>query len=184
MLFFFSSCVAKANQEPYIKHIVTKGETIYQIAVKYQVTPFDIFRINPDAKNGIQENTVLLIPKNTSKITKEETKNIIHEVKAKETLYSIAKEYEVSIDQIKEWNEELLKDGLKKGQEIIVGKEKLPINESYVEVQKTKTATESFSHKVQPKETLYGIATKYDMSIEEIIAQNPDTKDGLKEGTI
>lgn len=182
-MFFFSSCVAKAKQEPYIKHNVVKGETIYQIAIKYQVTPFDIFRINPDAKNGIQENTILLIPKNTSKI-KEESKNIIHEVKAKETLYSIAKEYEVSIDQIKEWNEELLKDGLKKGQEIIVGKEKLPLNESYVEVQNTKTATESFSHKVQPKETLFGIATKYGISIEDIIAQNPDVKEGLNEGDI
>lgn len=188
IVFFFSSCAAKAKQEPYTKHTVEKGETLYQIATKYQVTPFDIYRLNPDAKNGIQENTILLIPKATTtkgaKVVKQETINIIHEVKAKETLYGIAKEYEVTIAQIEEWNKELLTDGLKIGQEIIVGKEKLASSENYIEVQKTKNTTETFSHKVLPKETLYGIASKYDITISEILAHNPEAKDGLKEGTI
>ncbi|KIX22522.1 hypothetical protein SY27_01395 [Flavobacterium sp. 316] len=186
VLFIFSSCVAKTKQDSFLKHNVEKGETIFSIAKKYQITPFDIYRLNPDAKNGIQENTVLLIPKRTVKETKAEaeTKNIVHEVKSKETLYSIAKEYEVTVAQIQEWNSELLKDGLKKGQEIIVGKEKSAVSENYVEVQNTKNTVETFSHKVLPKETLYGIATKYNISIDEIIAQNPDSKDGLKEGTI
>ena len=78
----------------------------------------------------------------------------------------------------------MLKDGLKKGQEIIVGKEKLPLNENYVEVQSTKNTTEAFSHKVQPKETLYGIALKYDITVDEILNQNPEAKNGLKEGSI
>ena len=130
VLLIFSSCAAKAKQDSFIKHTVEKGETIYQIALKYQVTPFDIFRLNPDAKNGIQENTILLIPKTASKVVSQETKNIIHEVKAKETLYSIAKEYEITVDQINEWNEELLKDGLKKGDLILTANGK-PIHNFY-----------------------------------------------------
>ncbi|NHN26857.1 LysM peptidoglycan-binding domain-containing protein [Flavobacterium jejuense] len=184
LFFVFISCAAKAKQDNFLRHNVEKGETIYQISRKYQITPFDIYRLNPDAKNGIQEGTVLLIPKTTTAIVKTETKNIIHEVKAKETLYSIAREYEVTVPQLEEWNVELLKDGLKKGQEIIVGKESLPVNENYLEVQSTKNTIETFSHKVQPQETLYGVSKKYGITIEDIIALNPDSKDGLKEGTI
>lgn len=66
--------------EAQIKHNVAKGETVYQIAKKYQVTPFDIYRLNPDAKNGVQENTTLLIPKAGSN-----TSGITHKVAPKET---------------------------------------------------------------------------------------------------
>ena len=185
LFFVFISCAAKAKQDNFVRHNVAKGETIYQIAIKYQVTPYDIYRLNPDAKKGIEEGTILLIPKASSvAITKKETKNIIHEVKAKETLYSIAREYEVSVPQLQEWNAELLKDGLKKGQEIIVGKEEVAVTENYLEVENTKNTVETFSHKVLPQETLYGISKKYNVAIEDIIAQNPDAKDGLKEGSI
>lgn len=184
VFFFFSSCVAKAKQDSFIKHNVEKGETIYSVARKYQITPFDIYRLNPDAKNGIVENTILLIPRKSTPILKQEVKTIVHEVKAKETLYSIAKEYEVTVAQLEEWNAELLKDGLKKGQEIIVSKEDLPLNESYVEVKNVKNVTETFSHKVLPQETIYGIATKYNISMDDLVSQNPDVKEGLKEGMI
>ncbi|WP_130733618.1 LysM peptidoglycan-binding domain-containing protein [Flavobacterium sp. J27] len=186
LFFVFTACAAKVKQDNFLRHNVAKGETIYQIARKYQVTPFDIYRLNPDAKNGIEEGRVLLIPNGSSKVTsvKTETKNIIHEVKARETLYSIAREYEVTVPQLQEWNAELLQDGLKKGQEIIVGKEALPVNENYIEVQNTKNTVETFSHKVQPQETLYGISKKYHITIADIIAQNPEASDGLKVGSV
>ena len=43
-------------------HVVVKGETLYAIAKKYQITPEDIIKNNPDAINGIKENQTLLIP--------------------------------------------------------------------------------------------------------------------------
>ena len=46
----------------YAKHIVLKGETITQIALKYKVSPSDIYNLNPDAQSGVQLNSVLLIP--------------------------------------------------------------------------------------------------------------------------
>ena len=60
-VFLFSSCVAQNSQDGVQKHIVAKGETVYQIAKQYQITPFDIYRLNPDAKEGIQENTTLFV---------------------------------------------------------------------------------------------------------------------------
>ena len=46
---------------------------------------------------------------------------IHHEVKAKEGLYGIAKKYNVSVEQLKDWNK-LSSDNLKIGQQLIVGK--------------------------------------------------------------
>ena len=43
-------------------HLVGKGETLYAIAKKYQLTSEEILSINPDAINGIKENQTLLIP--------------------------------------------------------------------------------------------------------------------------
>jgi ribosomal protein L23 len=37
---------------------------------KYQVTPYDIYQLNPDAQSGLKPNTVLLIAKQSA--TKKE----------------------------------------------------------------------------------------------------------------
>jgi len=41
-----------------------------------------------------------------------------------------------------------------------------------------------FVHKVLPKQTLYSIAKAYGVTQEELVAANPDAKDGLKAGSI
>lgn len=48
-------------------------------------------------------------------------KFILHEVQPKETMYSIAKKYEVSVDELKSWNE-LSSNELKIGQQIRINK--------------------------------------------------------------
>ena len=99
-----------------IKHVVAKGETVFQIAKKYEVTPFDIYRLNPDAKNGVKENTTLLIPNGSV------NKSITHVVGEKETIFGIAKKYNVSVSDIESWNKAVLQNGLKIGQQIFVSK--------------------------------------------------------------
>ena len=113
--------------QDYKKHKVEKGETVASIAKKYKITPYDIYRLNPDSKNGLKTDTVLLIP-NTSKapqqapVKEQPTKlaNTVHEVKAKETLFSLSKEYNVSVDDIKKANGTALDNGLQIGQKIII----------------------------------------------------------------
>lgn len=48
--------------QPTISHKVELGETIIMIARKYHVTPKDIYLLNPDATQGITQNTVLQLP--------------------------------------------------------------------------------------------------------------------------
>jgi LysM repeat protein len=160
-----------------IKHLVAKGESVTLIAKKYEVTPFDIYRLNPDAKNGVQENTTLLIPKATS------GKAVLHVVGEKETLFGIAKKYNISVADLETWNKATLQNGLKKGQEIFVSKP------SAADLKSVPTAFEipiavsnATTHLVEAKETKYGIATKYGLTVTELEQLNPQIVGGLNVG--
>lgn len=181
----FSALNAQVNNVK--EHKVSKGETVYQIAKKYQVTPFDIYRLNPDAKVGIEENTTLLIPSKVGEVKSNPIKadsSKKHKVLPKETLYSIAKMYEVSVADLKEWNEADLKEGLKIGQEIIVSVNYVPINTGFVEIEEVKTVSTVSSHIVKMQETKYGISKKYNISIEELERLNPQIVESLEIGQI
>ena len=43
-------------------HVVAKGETLYAIAKKYEISPDEILKLNPEASAGIKENQTLMIP--------------------------------------------------------------------------------------------------------------------------
>ncbi len=166
-----------------IKHVVAKGETVFQIAKKYEVTPYDIYRLNPDAKEGVKENVTLLIPKPST------GKAIIHEVGEKETLYGIAKKYNVAVADLEQWNKSTLALGLKKGQQIFVSKPTVSqVKTSTVSEKEVKpkwvVKPRQSNYEVQPKETLYSLCKKFDINQEELIKLNPDLQDGLKIGMI
>ena len=173
-LIFFFSLPVKSQ----IKHVVAKGETVFQIAKKYEVTPFDIYRLNPDAKNGVQENTTLLIPKATS------GKGVIHVVGEKETLFGISKKYNISVSDLETWNKATLQNGLKKGQEIFVSKPSAADLKSVPTpfVTKPKAVSNATTHLVEAKETKYGIATKYGLTVTELEQLNPHIVGGLNVG--
>jgi LysM repeat protein len=158
--------------------VVAKGETVTQIAKKYEVTPFDIYRLNPDTKNGVQENTTLLIPKATS------GKRVIHVVGEKETLFGIAKKYNISVSDLETWNKATLQNGLKKGQEIFVSKPSAADLKSVPTAfdSKPKAVSNATTHLVEAKETKYGIATKYGLTVTELEQLNPQIVGGLNIG--
>lgn len=173
-LIFFFALPIKSQ----IKHVVAKGETVTQIAKKYEVTTFDIYRLNPDAKNGVQENTTLLIPKATS------GKAVLHVVGEKETLFGIAKKYNISVSDLETWNKATLQNGLKKGQEIFVSKPSAADLKSVSTpvVSKPKAVSNATTHLVEAKETKYGIATKYGLTVTELEQLNPHIVGGLNVG--
>lgn len=170
----FSASVFGQN---YTKHKVAKGETIIQIAQKYKVTPYDIYKLNPDTQSGIQPDAILLIPKSIEKVASNEVpfKEKTYTVKAKETLYSIAKENNVEISDLEEANPFLKTDGLQPGQVLKIMK--------YEEPPKVQMATKNFStHEVVAGDTKYSISKKYGISVEELEKQNPEIKDNLPVG--
>jgi len=106
--------VKEVNGQYFILHKVEKGEGLYAISRRYNVDIDAIKKANPEAEGGLKLGQILLIP---TVIKKEES--IIHTVKTGETLYSISKQYTVSVDQIKIKNK-LASNNLTVGQVLII----------------------------------------------------------------
>ncbi|MCR4030363.1 MULTISPECIES: LysM peptidoglycan-binding domain-containing protein [Flavobacterium] len=187
-VFFISS--SAFSQEKVVKYKVSSGETINQIAQKFKVTPYDIYQLNPDARNGLTANSVLLIPTKTGEAKKEvaETKTttssgkeVIHEVQPKETFYSIEKKYGISDEALKAANPFLEKTGVQIGQKLVIpAKGSAP--KTAAKTVKEKGAEKYVYHDVQPKETKFGIAKQYNMTVAELEKRNPDIVANLPVG--
>jgi LysM repeat protein len=113
-------------------HTVEKGETLYSIAKKYGVSIKELIKLNPEAENGLQIGQKLNLTakdetkKNitTATLPSDTSKYIYHKVEKGQTMYSIAKLYDVSIDKIYQVNPQLENQGLKNGELIKIPKEK------------------------------------------------------------
>ena len=143
-------------QRNFIKHKVESGETVTKIAQKYQVTPANIFKLNPDAQNGLKPETILLIPKGNGVIIKEVVTNEVtsktHVVSAKETVYGLTKLYNVSEEELEKANPGLAENGLKIGEELNIPKIKAIVTPEKAVVSEAKNTQ---IHVVEAKETMY-----------------------------
>lgn len=180
--FVFQIKMQAQNQEVYIKHTVQNGETIQDIAQKYRVTPYDIYRINPDSRNEIKEKTILLIPNSfpqnlTHKNITEINNVVTHKILPQETFYGIAQQYGVTIQSIQEANKDVLLSGLQPGQILIIPKAQL---ES--EVIQTIKQNDTLFHMIKPQETAFGVAKQYGITVQKLEELNPILKDGFKIG--
>lgn len=194
IILFFSLAFlsTSAYAQDYRKHTVEKGETVVSVAKKYKITPYDIYRLNPDSQNGIKENSTLLIPKESkapeTPVKEQPTKitNTIHKVTAKETLYSLAKQYNVTVDEIKKANGSALDNGLQIGQEVIIpikGGSGVAAQVQAVKMGEDKSIPQAyFYHTVMAGETKYSIAKQYGMSLQLLEQLNPEVKDTLPLG--
>ena len=106
--------VTQENGRTYIIHQVNHKETLYAISRNYGVTVDDLLKANPQAKEGINVGDRLKIPMQGT-----EPQMATHEVKTSETLYSISKQYDATVQQIKDWND-LSDNSLSIGQKLIV----------------------------------------------------------------
>lgn len=206
ILFILTAFFVSANSfaQKIIKHNVKSGESIYSIAKKYDVTQAEIFDLNPKLKGavlGLKEevkipnkkykpeekkpkvakNEVVVVAK--AEKTSSSEPYIIHKVESKETLYSLAKKYNVSMESICDLNPELKTGNLKVGAKLkFVNPNPTPAvtENSVAETQKVdEIANVNVVHKVLPKETLYKISKQYNVKIDELVKLNPGVENGL-----
>jgi LysM repeat protein len=177
--------VEKKDGKVFVLHQVDAKETLYSIAKRYLTKVEDIKAANLEMGDGIKIGQTLRIPykgivQNLPGTTQSsnEAKNFkTHVVEKKETLYSISKKYNVNVEEITKANPGI-ETGLKEGQTL-----KIPVSGNTAqEVPATPVAKGSKIHKVEPKETLFGISKKYNVSVDDIKKANPELIDGLKEG--
>jgi LysM repeat protein/ABC-type branched-subunit amino acid transport system substrate-binding protein len=158
------------NGDEYYYHKVEKKQTIFSIARQYGITVNDLIRYNPEITKGITEGQVLKIPVDiTNDNTPENSfqpdvsEYTVHPVVSGETLYSLEQLYGVSNDELLKFNP-ALQSGLKAGMKL-----KVPVKKASAEpVQSSFT-----KYKVEKGETLFSLASRFGIGVEDIKKANP-----------
>jgi len=146
-------------QDSIIEHKIQKGETAYFIAQKYKVSIDEIYKLNPESQKGIKDNQIIKIPVHSEKTN---SKQQIHVVAPKETLFGLSKQYHVSVESIQNANQEILANGLQIGQELII-----PQNSDSSSKQEIVVSSKT-THQVLAKESLFSIARQYNVSVQDL----------------
>lgn len=156
----------KRNGKNFVVHKVVPKETLFALSRKYNVPVNQIVDANPNIQSGLTIGQIVYIPSKAplkspepvAPILKNSTPstpytyvidakgNKVHQVVPRQTLYSIARMYNISMADIRKWNN-LTSDNLTVGADLIVGMGNKPTpnnNPQYVgeiddTVDKTKT---------------------------------------------
>jgi LysM repeat protein len=167
-----SRIIETLEGKEYYLHFIKDGETLFSIARTYNTTVNDIFRNNPESREGIRAGMILRIPLEETKtaepvITSEPSDNFYyHIVKKQETLFSISEKYGVTVQAIKDINPQM-GAYLKEGETLKVPR----IKESTIS-QDVKNYN-THRHTIEAGETLYSIARKYSVPTGVIMNANP-----------
>ena len=190
-LFLFVVTASFAQQKKFISYTVKSGETVREIAKKFEVKAKTILRLNPGLNKKPKGNTLILIPnvnynkeEEKYRVESEMVSSQFHITQPKETLFGIAKQYNVSMDSLKVINTGLLTDGLKIGTVLKIPNEKKLTPEEVKQNQIDDWAKFFVLHTVIKDDTVYALTRKYNVSEENLIDLNPDLVEGLKLGMI
>ncbi len=167
----------KIDTTRYTFYYVKPKEGKWRVAYEHGITVEELERLNPEIKDQpLKINQKLVVPKNRAvTVDCDEEHFRYYEVKPLETIFSLTKRFNISEEDLIKYNPSLT-EGLKAGQILKIPKQ-TPEN-------KRQENGKFFFHKVQPKETLYSLTKKFNISAEDLIKYNPQLKDGLKAGQI
>jgi LysM repeat protein len=190
----------KINGTEYYIYSVEVSEGLNAIGRKFNVSPDEITKANPEVKDGLRFGQKILIPiqKNSTNNTVQEKKAtqefIQHKVKKRQTLFAISRIYNISQDDIKKYNPET-ENGLKEGLILQIPVIEKEDKNSKVELKATKSSENGkanngtanqkkpITHIVKAGETLYSISKMYNVEIEKIVGLNPGSDKKLSIGT-
>ncbi|MDP4226204.1 MAG: LysM peptidoglycan-binding domain-containing protein [Bacteroidota bacterium] len=184
------------NGKYYYIHEIKSGETLYGIGKQYGIDPQAILDENPEAKNGFQYRQKIKIPAGevpaettaVQDVKPDTSDTTYYKVKEKQTLYAVSRMFDVSEEDIMNWNPVLRNSSIQAGQTIKIPK-KSPkqtktTEKTVVPPALNNTNNDSFIyHKAEKKETWYSIAKKYGVTVDNLVSWNPEVKaQGLKTG--
>ena len=142
------------------EYVVKKGDTLYSIARKYNTSVDNLKSINNITTDSLAIGQIIKLPSTSS------TASDTYIVKKGDSLYSIARTYNTSVDKLKEINN-LTSNALAIGQVL-----KLP----------SSNASENVVYTVKKGDSLYSIAREYGTTVDAIKKLNNITSNTLSIG--
>lgn len=150
-------------------YIVQRGDSLYSIANRFGVTVDELKRANNLTSNLLTVGQVLTIPGNTEEPTPPGTGNyIVYTVKSGDTLYKIANQFGVSVDEIIRANN-LTNTTLQIGDVLIIPSTS---QTPEVPVEPTPPVSNNIEYVVKSGDSLYSIAKKYGVTASELQRYN------------
>lgn len=154
-----------------IKHVVKKGETVYSISRQYNVPLDVIYSDYPQAKYGIKAGETIIIQQSPQTVS---DKYLYYVIKPGDTLYSLAKRYHTSVEDILTANPSVSEKNFKIGDTV-----RLAINSNskrlHTELVEEERLASVESYKVKKDDTWATIAQETGVDENTLKEANDDT---------
>ena len=148
-----------------VTYTVKNGDSLWNIAKKFGVSVEDLKAANNLSSNLLNIGQVLKIPE--EEVT-ETGDYIVYNVKSGDSLYSIGKEFGVSVDELIDYNN--------------LSTSSLQINQQLLIPKKITTGPTTSTYTVKSGDTLYSIARQYNTTVNELMSLNNLTTSVLSLG--
>lgn len=195
-----SPVIVFINGKKYYVHTVKSGDTLYSIAKAYEVNEVVIRDNNPGMTDGLKIDQTVKIPVPESALVanaqmnkKRKKEYITHKVKAGQTLYAIARDYNISVATLREDNPSVNPQSLTIGETLWIRRSEIGSSTEteaqaemveYADNLNKATNDDGYDHHVvKPGETIYSLSRRFGLSEAEFKALN-DVSQGLKAGAI
>jgi len=152
-------------------YTVKSGDSLWSIANKYNTTVNELKALNGLTSNTLQIGQILTVPGSTGEAPSTPTTGNTYTVKSGDSLWSIANRYNTTVNTLKSLNG-LTSDNLSVGQTL-----KLPGNTG-------ETIVESNTYTVKSGDSLWSIANRYGITVNNLKSLNNLTSDNLSVGQV
>ncbi|MCA6421332.1 MAG: LysM peptidoglycan-binding domain-containing protein [Flavobacterium sp.] len=167
---------------------VQKGDNLLSIAKKFNVSIEDLKEWNNLDDSNVQMGSKLALANKQETLKEEEpreTKIVEYKVKKGDNIGSIAHKHNVSVAEIKEWNE-LEDNNVRLGSTIIVSKSEIVVNDSKSSNKENSASNQKEEevklYYVKQGDSLFSIAKKYNVTASDIKKWNGIKNERLKPG--
>ena len=185
----------------YTVYTVAKGDTLYSLSKRYNITIDELTAANPTVAEGLKAGSNIKIPhkaevkaqnKKKAKRNKKLFRNYI--VREGDTLYSIARIFEITVATLIADNPDINPSLLNVGDAVYIRRDLIGTateqqNREHMEHQKramNSVTTDQYSyHVVHSGEDAASIAKQFNTTVKNLLALNGfDNKDSIREGLI
>lgn len=156
-----------------VTHVVQNGETLYGIAKLFGITADELCAANPGTENGVTTGQVIVIPQKSGNFAQTASGQgtiIYHTIAQGESLYSVSKRYNTTIENLLELNPGIYPNRFIAGDVIKV----MPNSAKTITVKKD--VKQFYLYTVKKGDTFESIAKANGISVKELNDANPKTK--------
>lgn len=150
-------------------HVAERGDDLNSIALIYSTTTQELARLNPHLGANLHVGDTVWLPS-----LNVYTLSRYHMVSRVETAFSIAHRYGISLQKLLKANPSIYAENLKTGTVLSIPPNEATRNMNPQNVTSNEDENRhKQTHKIEAGETFYGIAQQYNLSVEQLLAANP-----------